>query len=96
MKTIDVTDREIALCAVKSRAAADLTRDEINELTYWCDCQTESLWDGLTLQEIINVYRVSAKWTTWEDWSEEEPEAALRGWNRAVNAENKMPTLADA
>lgn len=90
MKTIDVTDKALALCAVKARTATELTRDDIKALTYWCDCQTEALWDGMTLQEILNVYRVSAEWTTWEDWSEEQRQAAVRGWNRAVGANNKM------
>jgi hypothetical protein len=94
MKTIAVADKVLALCAVKAADAGDLTREEVKALDYWCDCQTEAIWDGLGLQEILNVYRVSAEWTGWEDWSEEEPAAAIRGWNRAVKSANRLPGAA--
>jgi hypothetical protein len=93
MATIFVTDKAISLCAVKARNASDLTREEIKALTYWCDCQTKSLWDDLTLQEILNVYRVSAEWMTWEDWLDEERIKAVRGWNRATFPKNHMQLM---
>jgi len=90
-RTIEVPARSLALCGVKAELAANLTRDETTELMNWCDCQTEDLWEGMTLQEILNVYRVSADYVTWEGWAEEDRKAAYKAWNRAViDAGNKM------
>lgn len=76
--------RALALCPVKALLADLMTREEAAALMRWCDCQTESLWDDMSLQEILNVYRVSAEWDTWESWRQEEFDAAGLAWNRAV------------
>lgn len=90
-KSVEGNPAHLARCSVKSRYVFDLTRDEVRDLMGWCDCQTESLWDGMKLQEILNVYRVSAEWQTWEDWADEDRPAAHRAWNRAViQPGNKM------
>lgn len=88
---ITVSPKALALCSVKSAKASDLTRDEAADLMAWCDCQTEDLWDGMTLQEILNVYRASAEYVTWEDWAMDDRRAAHKAWNAAVIAPgNKM------
>lgn len=84
MKTIKVTPKALALIDVKSERASDLTREENASLMRWCDCQQESLWDGMSLQEILNVYRVSAEWDTFEGWAEEDWKSAYHAWNSAV------------
>lgn len=84
MKTIKVTPKALDLINVKSEKASDLTREETESLMRWCDCQQESLWDGMSLQEILNVYRVSAEWDTFEGWAEEDWKSAYRAWNSAV------------
>ncbi|WKT94529.1 hypothetical protein QYR01_10520 [Brucella anthropi] len=91
MKTIKVHPKLLHLCAVKVENAADMSREETAALMNWCDCQTESLWDHMSLQEILNVYRVSAEWDTWEDWAQDDPQDARYMWNKAViDPENKM------
>jgi hypothetical protein len=72
------------LCAIAAERATDLTREETAILMGWCDLQTESLWDGMSLQSILNVYRASAEWVTWEGWREEEFDAAGLAWDAAV------------
>jgi len=84
IKSICVKPKALALCFVKARLAADLTREETQSLMHWCDSQTEALWDNMSLQEILNVYRISAESVTWEMWAEDEPENARVAWNRAV------------
>lgn len=89
--TIEVSDKALALCSIKARAVAELTREETQDLMSWCDFQTEDLWEGMTMQEILNVYRVSAEYVTWEDWADEDRKAAHKAWNRSVfSADNKM------
>jgi hypothetical protein len=83
-KSISVEPQVLALCSVKAALASALTRQEIADLMSWCDCQEEALWDDMTLQEILNVYRVSAEWDTWQGWAEEDRKAAHAAWNRAV------------
>jgi hypothetical protein len=90
MKTIPVNQSDLALCEIKSERAEKMSRDECQVLMNWCGWQTESLWDGLSLQEILNVYRISAKWLIWEAWFEDEPSAAIEGWNQAVNPEHAI------
>jgi hypothetical protein len=91
MKTIKVTPKALALIDVKSENASDLTREETASLMCWCDCQQESLWDGMSLQEILNVYRVSAEWDRFEDWTEADWKSAYRAWNSAViDPDNQM------
>lgn len=84
IKTIPVTEDALALCAVKSTLASDLTREETASLMGWCDSQPESLWDALCLQEILNVYRASAKYDSFSGWLDEDRPAAIRAWNLAV------------
>ena len=83
-RTIAVEPRHLALCSVKAERAEHLTRDETVALMGWCDVQTEDLWNDMSLQEILNVYRVSAEWQTWEDWALEDRAAAHKAWNCAV------------
>lgn len=91
MKTVAADPRHIALCSVKAERAADLTREETRDLMSWCDYQTEDLWSNMSLQEILNVYRASAEYTTWEAWADEDWRAAYKAWNGAViDPGNKM------
>lgn len=91
MKTIHVSPGALALCSVKADVAADMSRSEISDLMAWCDCQSEHLWDDMTLQEILNVYRASAEYETWQGWAEDNRKAAHAAWNKAVIApSNKM------
>jgi hypothetical protein len=91
MKTISVEPHLLALCGVKSERAEDLTREEIKILMQWCDWQTEELWDDMSLQEILNVYRATAEWDDFESWASENWPAAYAAWNRAViKPGNKM------
>ena len=91
MNTIKVANKVLMLCAVKAEEATKLSLEEVRDLVAWCRCQDESLWDVLTLQEILNVYRVSAEYETFEAWLGEEPTAAVAAWNTAIiNPENTM------
>jgi hypothetical protein len=83
------------LCGVKARYAEDLTREETATLMNWCDWQNESLWDGMNLQEILNVYRVSSIWEDFQSWTEEEGDKARRAWNRVVRPQNHLILLGD-
>lgn len=82
--SVDVSDRALALCGIKSRYAQDMTREEAQALMNWCDWQDESLWEDMSLQEILNVYRASAEYVSWQAWCEESPRAAREAWNNAV------------
>lgn len=91
-KTVDVAPQVLTLCGIKARLADLMTREETQMLMRWCDCQTESLWDYMPLQSILNVYRVSAEWQTWEDWRFEDFDAAGRAWNRVVGQKDQLET----
>lgn len=83
-KTIKVTPGVLRLCFVKAVRAEALTRDEVVFLISWCDCQRKDLWENMTLQEILNVYRATAEYNTFEAWAKEDRRAAHAAWNRAV------------
>lgn len=87
---VNVAPELLVHCFVKSARAEDLSREEIVSLMEWCDFQREDLWDGLTLQEILNVYRVSAEWENFEAWAEEEGNVARFAWNRVVRERNHL------
>lgn len=90
-KTISVPPDVLALCFVKAERAEALTRDEVASLMVWCDYQREDLWTDMSLQEILNVYRATAEYDSFEGWAEEDREAAHAAWNRAViSPGNKM------
>jgi hypothetical protein len=88
MKTVTVGTKALSLLFIKSDDARNMSLEEIGALKYWCDCQCASLWERMTTQEILNVYRVSAHWETWEAWQEEEGEAARKAWDMVVNPVN--------
>ncbi len=88
--SVDVSESDLSLCGVKSRYASELDLEELQALVNWCGWQDSSLWEGMTLQEILNVYRVSAKWDTWQGWASESRGQAVWAWNRAVHASNFM------
>jgi hypothetical protein len=94
LKTIAVPPSVLALCAVKSARAADLTREETAALMGWCDWQREDLWENMSLQEILNVYRATAEYDSFEGWAEEDCAAAHAAWNAAViDPSNRMVPL---
>ena len=93
LNTVKVKPEVIALCSVKAERAEDLTSEEVKNLIHWCDWQTESLWDGMNLQEILNVYRVSAEWEDFESWTQEEGDIARKAWNSVVRPENRLILL---
>jgi len=68
--------------------ASRLNREQAATLMGWCDCQSESLWDGMTLQEILHVYHVSIEHLTFEDWAEECGDVARHAWNAVTKPEN--------
>lgn len=84
MKTVEVSDKDLALCGIKSKLASDLNIEEVQALINWCNWQDSDLWVDMSLQEILNVYRASAKWVDWQYWAEEDREAAHKAWNEAV------------
>lgn len=83
-KKVKVSKNVLALCSIKSDLAENLTREETKDLMSWCDCQTEDLWNEMTLQEILNVYRASGEYVTFELWAEDDWRAAYKAWNSAV------------
>jgi hypothetical protein len=89
-KTVPVKPQVLALCGVKASSADKLTREEIGYLMNWCDHQTEALWDGMSLQEILNVYRASAEWENFEAWTEARGNEARRAWNAVVRPKNRL------
>ena len=72
---------------IKAKRAAQLSREEASQLMSWCDWQIEALWDDLNLQQILNVYHASAEYEDAQSWLEEEPEKAVKGFNKAVGKE---------
>lgn len=91
IKTVKVDPKFLALCGVKAPVASQMTREETAILMNWCDSQREDLWDGMSLQEILNVYRATAEWDNFEGWAEEDWNSAYKAWNSAViDPGNKM------
>jgi hypothetical protein len=84
------------MAEVKSKLASDLDRDETAVLMGWCDCQAEDLWSGMKLQDILNVYHVSAEWMTWESWAQDEGDVARVAWNNVVSDPEHHMILRDA
>ena len=94
---VEVSAKVIAHCAVKAAYATALTIEECEALLNWCNCQSSDLWEDMSLQEILNVYRATAEWDTFEAWAAEDWEAAYAAWNAAVIDEGNqmMPRDAD-
>lgn len=65
--------------------AGKLLREETQRLMDWCDFQSESLWEGMTLQDILNVWHVSCDWDSFEGWASEEGDVARKAWNSVVS-----------
>lgn len=84
LHTVEADPKAIALCSVKAARADLLTLEEAGDLAHWAGCQTCDLWDSMNLQEILNVYRASAAWGTWEDWAAVDWRAAYAAWDGAV------------
>ena len=84
IKVVQVKDTVLALCAVKAAHADQLTIEECEALVNWCSHQQSDLWEDMSLQEILNVYRATAEWVTFEAWAMEDREAAHAAWNEAV------------
>lgn len=76
------------LGAVKKRLAEDLTMGDVQILVNWTNWQASSLYEELTLQEVLNVYRVSSDWVTWQAWAEDDVKAACKAWNGVTLPEN--------
>ena len=90
-KTIKVSQKILAHCFVKSERATNLSLEEMEALINWCGCQRADLWEGMGLQEILNVYRATAEYETFEGWAEEDWQSAYKAWNSAViNPDNRM------
>lgn len=90
VKPVKVSPAVLALCFVKAELASELTREETQSLMNWCDYQRESLWEDMNLQEILNVYRVSAEYDSFEGWESEDSDAARKAWNRVVRPANRL------
>ena len=91
IKVVQVKDTVLALCAVKAAHVDQLTIEECEALVNWCSHQQSDLWEDMSLQEILNVYRATAEWDTFEAWAQEDREAACAAWNAAVIDEgNKL------
>lgn len=89
---VEVSAKVIERCSVKAAYATDLTIEECEALVNWCNSQTSDLWDGMSLQEILNVYRATAEWDTFEAWASADWEAAHAAWNAAVIDEGNQMT----
>ena len=83
-KVVQVSDKVLKHCAVKAMYADQLKLEECEALVNWCNCQSSDLWEDMSLQEILNVYRATAEWDTFEAWASADWEAAYAAWNAAV------------
>ena len=83
-KGVQVSDKVLKHCAVKAMYADQLKLEECEALVNWCNCQSSDLWEDMSLQEILNVYRATAEWDTFEAWASADWEAAYAAWNAAV------------
>lgn len=75
---------------VKKSDASKLTLDEIEHIVHWCGFQDGNLWEGMTLQEILNVYRISGEFDSFECMAEQEGDGARRKWNNVVRRKNRL------
>ena len=56
--------------------------DELRDAASWCGFERESVWDSMTAEQILTVYRLSADWISLSGWAEEDPTSfreAFRG-----------------
>lgn len=70
--------------------AALLNREQVSDLMGWCDFQDESLWDGMTMQEILNIWHVSIEYDSFEGWAQERGDEARKQWNRVTYPNNHL------
>lgn len=91
-KVVLVKPAHLKNLAVKAAKASELTVAEMIDLAAWCEGQSSDLWDGLSLQEVLNVYRASAEWINFELWAEDEGDKARKAWNRVVRPANHLET----
>lgn len=89
-----VPDKHLKNLSVKAIRPADLTVEELIDLAAWCEGQSSDMWTGMNLQEVLNVYRISAEWINWELWADEEGDVAREAWNKVVRPENHFETEA--
>lgn len=80
---------------VKEMRADRLTLDQIEHLVHWCGMQDGNLWEGMTLQEIVNVYRISAEYENFESFAEQEGDNARKKWNAVVRTHNQLQMNGD-
>lgn len=78
------------MAEIETQSADYLSRDDARALLNWTDCQGESLFADLTLQECLNVYHASSEYITFSDWLIEDEAAAVKAYNRAVKPHNKL------
>lgn len=91
IKTIKLPESSLKWINIKVERASDMSIEDMGTLVNWCGWQDGNLWEDMSLQEILNVYRISAEWDTWEGWAEDEWPAAHKAWNKAViDPGNKM------
>lgn len=91
-KGVQISDKVLEHCAVKAMYADQLKFEELQALVNWCNCQSSDLWEDMSLQEILNVYRTTAEWDTFEAWASADWEAAYAAWNAAVIDEGNQMT----
>lgn len=91
-KGVQVHNKVLERCVVKAMYADQLKIEECEALVNWCNSQSSDLWEDMSLQEILNVYRATAEWYNFETWANEDWEAAYAAWNAAVIDEGNQMT----
>lgn len=90
MKFIELTKQQEEYLDFTTKDASELLFQDIVLLLDWCSMQDDNMFIDLSLQELLNLYRISHNWEDFDMWFNEEPKAALNAYNAAVDESNRM------
>lgn len=90
MNFIELTEQQTANLDFDIKDASELLFQEIAILFEWAEEQDSEFFIDLSLQEVLNVYRVSADYEDFEEFLDLNPEKAVVAYNSAVNEDNQM------
>lgn len=90
MNGIDISSEQEEKLDFLIKFADDLIFEEICLLFEWAENHITNWFDGLFLQEILNLYRASADYTDLDEFSRDDPIGFVTMYNNSVAEENQL------
>ena len=90
MNFIELTEKQTANLDFEIKDASELLYQEIAIIFEWAEEQDSDFFVDLSLQEVLNVYRVSADYEDFEEFLEMNSEKAVEAYNSAVAEDNRI------